>query len=91
MQFFKEIAKKEKQVIAKKGGTQPPGHPLKLPLNYCPLIWMIHSRLNKNGIKYLHQRCPSLIYTKKPASNEEVLERDGSVSIQHKKNWNICS
>ena len=72
-------------MIGKKEGTQPLRHLLKLPLSYCPLIWMIYSRLNKNRVKYLHQRCPSLIYTKKPTSNEEVLERDGSVSIQHKK------
>ena len=26
-------------------------------LNYCPLIWMLHSRCNNNNIKHLHERC----------------------------------
>ena len=25
--------------------------------NYCPLIWMIHSRFNNNKAKHLHERC----------------------------------
>ena len=25
--------------------------------NYCPLIWMLHSRKNNNKIKHLHKRC----------------------------------
>ena len=25
--------------------------------NYCPLIWMLHSRSNNYKIKHLHERC----------------------------------
>ena len=34
-------------------------------LNYCPLIWMLHSRCNNNKIKYLHERCLRLIIATK--------------------------
>ena len=30
-------------------------------LNYCPLVWMLHSRCNNNKIKHLHERCLRLI------------------------------
>ena len=51
--------------------------------NYCPLIWMLHSRQNNNKIKHLHERCPRLIHSDKLSSYEE-LEKDGSVSVHHK-------
>ena len=52
--------------------------------NYCPLIWMLHSRQNNNKIKHLHERCLRLIRDDKMSSYEELLEKDGSVSIHHK-------
>ena len=48
--------------------------------NYCPLIWMFHSRQNNNKVKHLHERCLRLIHNKKLSSYEE----NGSVSIHHK-------
>ena len=44
---------------------------------------MFHSRTNKK-ITYLHERCLRLIYSDKSSSYEELLERNGSVSIHHK-------
>ena len=52
--------------------------------NYCSLIWMLHSRQNNNKIKHLHERCLGLIHNDKLSSYEELLEKDGSVSIHHK-------
>ena len=52
--------------------------------NYCPLIGMLHSRQNNKRIKHLHERCLYLIHNDKLSSYEEVLEKDGSVSIHHK-------
>ena len=52
--------------------------------NYCPLIWMLHSRQNNNQIKHLHERCLRLIRNNKLFSHEELLEEDGLVSIHHK-------
>ena len=53
--------------------------------NYCPFIWMLHSRQkNNNKIKHLYERCLSLIHNDKLSSYEELLEKDESVSIHHK-------
>ena len=52
--------------------------------NYCPLIWMLHSRQNNNQIKHLHERCLRLFHNGKLPYYEELLEKDGSVSIHHK-------
>ena len=41
--------------------------------NYCPLIWMLHSRQNNNKIKHLHERCLRLIHNDKLSSYEELL------------------
>ena len=45
---------------------------------------MLHSRCNNNKIKHLHERCLRLIYCDKTSSYEELLEKDGSVSIHHR-------
>ena len=52
--------------------------------NYFPLLWMLHSRWNNNKIKHLHKRCLRLTYCDKASSYEDLLEKDGSVSIHHR-------
>ena len=52
--------------------------------NYCQLVWMCHNRTNNNKINRLHERCFRLIYNDKKSSFEDLLEKDGSVSIHHK-------
>ena len=49
--------------------------------NYCPLIWILQSRRNNNIIRNLHERCLRLIYNDENSSYEELLTKDGSVSI----------
>ena len=44
---------------------------------------MLHSRQNNYKIKHLHQRRLHLIHNDKLSSYEELLEKDGSVSIHH--------
>ena len=65
---------------------------------HCSLIWMLHSHRNNNIIKNLHERCLSLIWhdknliwndknliwNDKNLSYEELLTKDGSVSIHHR-------
>ena len=53
--------------------------------NYCPLIWMLHSRSNNNKIKHLHECCLQLVYNDKQLSYKELLIQDGTVSIHHRK------
>ena len=57
---------------------------LNAQLNYCPLIWMLHSRSNNSKIKHFHERCLRLIYKDKQSSYEELLIKDSTVSIHHK-------
>ena len=45
------------------------------------LICMLHSCCNNTKIKHLHERCLRLIYSDKDSSYEELLDKDGSVSI----------
>ena len=59
--------------------------------NYCPLIWMLHSRQNNNKTKHLHERYLRLIHNDKLSSNEQLLEKDGPVSIHHKNIQSLAS
>ena len=58
--------------------------------NYCPLIWMCHSRENNNKINRLHERCLRIIYKDMRSSFNALLEKDDSVSI-HEKNIKILA
>jgi len=58
--------------------------------NYCPLVWMCHSRKNNRKINRLHERCLRIIYNDKQSTFNELLEKDGSVSI-HIKNIQILA
>ena len=57
----------------------------KTQFNQCPLIWMCHSRENNRKINRLHERCLRTVYNDKQSSFNELLEKDGSVSI-HERN-----
>ena len=58
--------------------------------NYCPLIWMCHSRENNNKINRLHERCLRIICNDKRSPFNALLEKNGSVSI-HERNIKILS
>ena len=52
-----------------------------LQFNYCPLVWMCHSRLINNKINRLHETCLRIIHSDKSSAFEELLEKDGSVTV----------
>ena len=58
--------------------------------SHCPLVWMCHSRTNKNKINRLHERCLRTVYNDKQSSFNELLKKDGSVSI-HMRNTQILA
>ena len=58
--------------------------------NYCPLIWMFHSRIINNKINRLHERCLHLLYGDKSSSFEKLLEQDKSVTM-HTMNLQILA
>ena len=45
---------------------------------------MRHNRINNSKINRLHERCLRLIYNDKKSSFEDLLQKDGSVSIHHR-------
>ena len=52
--------------------------------NYCQLVWVSLNRANNNKINRLHEICLRLIYNDKKSSFEDLLQKDGSVSIHHR-------
>ena len=51
---------------------------------YCQFVWMCNNRTNNNKINCLHERCLRLIYNDKKSSFEDLLQKDGCVSIHHR-------
>ena len=53
--------------------------------NYFQLIWICYNRTKNNKINWVHERCLYLLYKEKIFSFHDLLEKDGSVSIHHRK------
>ena len=53
--------------------------------NYCPLVWMYHSRTLNNRINKLHERALRLAYDNRHSAFEERLNIDKSVTIHRRK------
>ena len=58
--------------------------------NYCPLIWMFHSRELNNRINRIHEWALRLVYQDKSLSFAEFLEKDNSVTI-HQRNLQVLA
>ena len=58
--------------------------------HYCPLVWMCHSSLMNTKINRLHEKCLRIDYSDKTSSFEELLEKDGSVTI-HTRNLEVLA
>ena len=52
---------------------------------YWPLIWMFHSRTLNNKTNSNHERALRITYNDRKSSFEELLRKDNTVSIHHKK------
>ena len=57
---------------------------------YCPLVWMFHSRILNNRINKIHERALRIVFRDKNATFNELLKRDGSVTI-HERNIQILA
>ena len=51
---------------------------------YCPLIWMFHSRSLNNKINRLHERALRLVYKDNNLSFDQLLHKDNSYTIHHR-------
>ena len=58
--------------------------------SYSPLTWMFHGRKANNRINHIHERAVRLIYSDDVSTFEELLQKDKSCSIHHKKHSNFC-
>ena len=47
--------------------------------SYCPLIWTLNNRINN-----IHDRAVRLTYKENKSSFKNLLEKDHSVTVQHK-------
>ena len=52
--------------------------------NYCPLVWMFHTKELNNRINSLHEKALRLIYQNRNLSFDELLKLDKSVSIHYR-------
>ena len=59
-------------------------------LNYCPLIWIFHSRELNNRINRIHEQALKLVYQDNSLSFAEVLEKDNSVTV-HQRNLQVLA
>ena len=57
---------------------------------YCPLIWMFHSRRINHEINKLRERALRIVYKDHFSSFEELLPKDRCVTI-HKRNLQILA
>ena len=53
--------------------------------NYCPLVWMCHNRGINDKINNLHYRALRIVYNDQTSTFEELLNKDGTVTI-HQQN-----
>ena len=53
--------------------------------NYCPLIWMLHSRTMNNKINRFHDKALRTVYSDYNSSFKELLDKDGFFTI-HQRN-----
>ena len=53
-------------------------------LNYCPLVWMLHTKQLNNGINSLHERALRVTYQDRNSTFSELLNLDKSVSIHYR-------
>ena len=52
--------------------------------NYCPLIWMLHSRTLNNKINRIHERALRTVHSDYNSSFYELLDKDGSFTIDQR-------
>ena len=48
-------------------------------VNYCPLMWMLHSRTLNNKINRIHERPLRTVYSGYNSSFDKLLDKDGSL------------
>ena len=55
----------------------------KSQFNYCPLVWICCNRSLNTKINRLHELCLRMVYNNNKSNFNELLVKNGSVSIHH--------
>ena len=58
--------------------------------NYCPIIWMCHSRSLNNKVNHIHERAIRVVYQDFPSSFSDLFVRHNSFTI-HQKSLQILA
>ena len=58
--------------------------------NYCPLVWVCHSRSLNNKVSHIHERALCIVYQDFQSSFSALLVRDNSFTI-HQKNLQLLA
>ena len=58
--------------------------------NYCPLVWMFHSRKLNHRINSMHERALRVTYQDYQSTFLQLLQKDNSVTI-HQRNLQVGS
>ena len=58
--------------------------------NYCPLVWMFHSRKLNHRINIKHERALRVTYQDYKSTFLKLLEKDNSVTI-HQRNLKVLA
>ena len=58
--------------------------------NYCPLVWMMHSRTSEQKINALHERALRFLYNDYISSYEDILQKDFSFSVHDRNAQNLA-
>ena len=57
---------------------------IKCQFNYCPLIWMFHSRALEQKIDHLHERCLRIVYSDTTSSFKDLLKLDDNSTFHQR-------
>ena len=57
---------------------------------YCPLVWILYNRTLNNQINRIHERASHFVCKDYVASLEELLTRDGTLTI-HQRNSQVLA
>ena len=52
--------------------------------NYCPLIWIFHSRRLNNKINNVHKKALRIVYSDYKSTFQELLDKGNSFSVHHR-------
>ena len=83
--FYKEACQKLNALTLLLSWTLPF---IESQLGYSPLVWMLYSWNLNNKINGIHEQSMRITYNSKSSSSPKLLEKDKSVTIQHR---NIAS